>query len=333
VNARGAVAAWAIVVAVAASACGAPGPSWTTGPTPPDPTPVTAASTPRPAPSLPATVDGQAVRTVSELQTARAAGKAPGGPYALRGYWSVASFAFSCPAPMGEPGVLELYCRTDFGITELDEAALTIVRSANETSAHGPAGPVLVPYVSDAQWSLLNLAPVGDQPHSPVPIVVTGHFDDPRAALCRPEAHQACLDRYVIDTIVVFDPASVGDPTPVPTGTPFPFDSPPPAPFSAERCRANETDPLPAFSFVGWMPGDQIESGIGVDYSGVTLYVAITRDAVPLGIWSDTDPRWRPMGRLICIGREGEPDGLGFDHVPGTDYRQLEDGSTAPPIP
>jgi hypothetical protein len=334
VSARGAVAACIAAVVVAAAACGAPAPEWTTQPVPADPTAVTSAITPRPVPSLPTTVDGQPVMTVSQLLTARADGAAKRGPYALRGYWSVPDYPFSCPAPMAEPGVLELYCGgMRFGITERDELALTIVRSANETSAHGPSGPVLVPYVSDEQYRQLLLSPVGDQPHAPVPIVVTGHFDDPRAALCQPEARQACIDRFVVDTIVMFDPASVGDPTPAPTGTPFPFDSPPAAPFGVGRCRAGETDPLPLFSFVGWMPGDQLQSGMGVDYSGVTLFVAITLAAVPLGTWSDASPRWRPMGRMICVGREGEPGGVQFDYVPGSSYRQFEDGSTAPPLP
>ncbi len=211
--------------------------------------------------------------------------------------------------------------------------ALEIHRSAIQTSARPPAGPRLVPFVSEPLLAVLPIAPVGDQPHPPVPLVVVGHFDDPRAAACQPEARQACLDRFVLDRVVVFDPAAVPAPTPTPIPSPFPFDSPPAAPFAPARCSASGVGAAGPFSFVGWMPGEQIPGSMGVDYSGVVLYVAITRDAVPLGEWSDASPRWRPMGRMICIGREGESGAVQFDSVRGSTFRQLEDGSTTPPLP
>ncbi len=126
---------------------------------------------------------------MSELRAARDAGKATGGPYALRGYWSMPDLVPSCPATMGQPGELEMYCGIwRFGITELDEQALKISRSANQMSAGPPDGPVLAPFVADDLLARLQLTPLGLQLHAPVPIVV--------------------------DRVVVFDPASVPDSTP-----------------------------------------------------------------------------------------------------------------------
>jgi len=321
----------AVAIAMAVTGCGTPG----TGANGPGPT--ASAANPTDAATFPTTVDGLTVMSVSELLAARKAGSASGGPYALRGYWSTPMMGHSCPAPNpdgGPLGDLEMYCQDGlFGITELDELAVQVRRSANELRVLPPEGPFIVPFLDQALYQRLLMEPVGAQLHAPVPIVVTGHFDDPRAAACRPEARQGCLDRFVLDRVVDFDPGSVPDPTATPVPSRFPFDSPPPAPFVPARCSASGIGAAGPFSFVGWMPGEQIPGSMGVDYSGVTLFVAITRDAVPLGEWSDTSPRWRPMGRMICVGREGETDAVQFDSVRGSTYRQFEDGSTAPPLP
>jgi len=36
----------------------------------------------------------------------------------------------------------------------------------------------------------------------PLPILFVGHFNDPRAAQCRPVAQQRCLDRLVVERLV-----------------------------------------------------------------------------------------------------------------------------------
>ena len=173
----------------------------------PNPSPI---SSPHPSPAsspspsappqadatIPATVDGLTVQTVSDLLAARAAGDAHGGPYALRGYWTERSFGHSCVPSPDQPGVLELYCDDgEWGITELDEPILDVnFQTGQETRA---TGPHLTPYIDGTSGTsspppdvtaLFGLPAANGQPWPPVPIVVVGHFDDPRAADCRMEA-------------------------------------------------------------------------------------------------------------------------------------------------
>jgi len=276
-------------------------------------------------------VDGLTVQSVSELLAARAGGDAPRGPYALRGYWTDRSFPHSCAAPSEKTGELELYCRDgEWGITERNEAIkdLTIRRQGNTTAIGGPpaAGPHLTPWVpSDAdQRRLFAQTPVNDQFWPPVPIVVVGHFDDPKAADCPKSARQLCLDRFVIDQVVMYDPDSVPAPTPSPSPTPFPLADPPPALFTTAACYAG----VPK-SFVGWTTLADLH--IQVDGPGY-IYAMVTRDVIPIGGWFESSvyaghqTRWWGQGVCFAI----DPGEMEFGSVTGTGFLEIDDGRHIP---
>ena len=179
---------------------------------------VNASSSPSAPPStaaiFPTTVDGLTVQSVSEVRAARSAGHAPNGPYALRGYWTDRAYGHFCnPGVGGEAGELEIQCHDgEWGITELNEAILTVdINQSGESHTSAAAGPHLTPWVpsNEGTGKLFASRSVPGLTWAPIPIVVVGHFDDPRAADCRAEAHQLCLDRFVIDRVVQFDPDSV----------------------------------------------------------------------------------------------------------------------------
>jgi hypothetical protein len=159
--------------------------------------------------------------SVSQVLDARAAGGLRNQPVAVGGFWSDGSVGLSCaaPVPWAQPGELELYC-TDglWGITELKEPVIVIDRDGYETP---PSGPHLTPFIpNDLPGSdgLFSLPRVNGERYLLVPIVVAGHFDDPRAAQCRPAARQICLDRLVVDKIAYFNRAAAD----VWTATPSP---------------------------------------------------------------------------------------------------------------
>jgi hypothetical protein len=155
----------------------------------------------------------------------------------------------------------------------------------------------------------------------PIPIAVLGHFHDARASECVPEVRQACLDRFVVDSILAFDPAAAPTPTPRPAPTPFPSPAPPGL-FPADQCGG-----AVPHSFVGWTTTDKLDSTL--DYAG-HVWAVVTRDVVPTGTWTelyDSRGHWNlPMGRMICVGLEGQPGGMTISVVRGTGYRQWDDG-------
>jgi hypothetical protein len=269
---------------------------------------------------------------VSELLAARASGQLADGPILLQGYWSNALVGHSCAAPDGQTGELEIYCHDgEFGITELDEPIIVVSRGGSVTPASGPS---ITPWLPGTLFQATLVAPVNGQSFPPVPIVASGHFDDPRAADCRPVARQLCKDRFVIDEIVQFDVAAVPTPGVSPSPSPFPFDAPPKALFDSDQCQPG-TAAAPAFEFVGWKDGGELDLSSGRDLSGEVLYVAISKDVVPLGDWftlpGDTRES-RPMGRLVCLAHEWEEvGGVEFDSLAGSGYRLYRDGSTAKP--
>jgi hypothetical protein len=182
------------------------------------------AAPPSAAASFPTDVNGLTVQSVSELLAARSAGNAPHGPYALRGYWTDRAYGHFCnPGAGGDAGQLEIQCHDgEWGITELDEAILTVdINQLGDSHSTAAAGPNLTPWVAPnadtARLFASRLVP--GLTWAPIPIVVMGHFDDPRAAACRPDARQTCLDRFVIDQVVQFDPGSVPVLSPSPSGS------------------------------------------------------------------------------------------------------------------
>jgi hypothetical protein len=274
----------------------------------------------------PETVDGLVVQTVSGLVAARAKGAAQDGPYALRGYWTSRVVGHSCAAPRHETGELEFYCSDgEWGITEQDEEIqhLDIQQQANETSirATPPAGPHLTPWVpneADAK-RLFGLPVVNGQFWPPVPIVVVGHFDDPKASECVAEVRQRCLDRFVIDRVVAFEPGAVPLPAPSPSPTPFPIADPPLALFTNGQCY----DGVPK-AFSGWKLFSELD--IQVDGPGY-VYAMVTRDVIPIGDWYDGNVRGhktRWWGRGVCYATNDTS--MGFGSVVGTTFLEVDDG-------
>jgi hypothetical protein len=175
----------------------------------------------------PTTVDGLPVMTVGQVLDARAAGGLRNQQVGVGGYWSASDIVPPCAPPTVTPGALEMYCEDGLsGITQLDEP-IAVMGSAGGRRASGPS---LTPYIPGGIEGLGDLGPgstvwgSGDG-HAPVPIVVVGHFDDPLAADCRPEARQTCLDRLVVDKIAYFAanvsvaPSIEPTPSAVPTPT------------------------------------------------------------------------------------------------------------------
>jgi hypothetical protein len=329
----------------------APSPSLLPSPATPTPSPSSAAETPStpsassdvspaptssaapwPSPSL-GDLGDLHVYSVSELLAARQAGAIGGEQVALRGYWTGLLLGHSCVPPRDTPGDLELYCHDgEWGVTERDEPIMTVTRGGD---VYPPAGPALTPYIDqddhlDIMLWLFTLPTIAGQPYPPVPIVLVGHFDDPRAADCRPEAQQHCRDRLVIDRLVSFEPDAVALPTPTPTPTPFPPADPPPALFSKADCAGDRP-----YSFIGWTTLGDL--GIDIGDTQAHSYVMITRDVMQIGDWigdpNGSQGRFRTMGQRVCYAFEWESGTVGFTWMPGTAYQEWEDGHRTPLTP
>jgi hypothetical protein len=285
--------------------------------------PPTESSTERVAASFPASVDGHPVMMVSEVLAARAAGGMKGATIALGGYWSDGSVGHSCAPPQGKVGDLEYRCVDgEFGITELDEPIIVIDRRGHVTRA---IGPHLTPWISNdlaGMQALFSLPIINGQRYRPVPILVVGHFDDPRAADCGPEAIKLCEDRLVVDRIAIFDPASV--PTPGVSPTPSPFPSPwPSGLFDAQACFGDV--PL---SFLGWTTTEELHMPYNREGH---VWAAVTRDPVLLisDRWStdSSGRKFRWWARRICISEENQDPSMEFAEVPGSTYKEYDDGT------
>jgi hypothetical protein len=175
-----------------------------------------------------------------------------------------------------------------------------------------------------------NLPVVNNQQYRPVPIVVVGHFDDARARECQDSAQQLCADRLVVTRIAAFDWEGV--PTPAPTLPATPFPSPAPSglfdPRDPNLC-AGDVE----YSFVGWTTTKDL--GLSFERDG-HVWAAVTASAVLLGgdSWNlgpdETGPKFRMWGRRICIAEEGKPSVVMYGAVPGTSFKELEDGTHVP---
>jgi hypothetical protein len=270
--------------------------------------------------TFPVSVDGLTVQNVSELLAARAAGRAVGGPYALRGYWSNNYLPMFCAyRPPG--GVLLPECEDGtWGITERDEEIFHWDSSTEESTS--AAGPHLTPYVEKASADRSRLfghsQGANGQDWPPVPIVMVGHFDDPRAVECPPTMRPRCADRFVLDRIVMFDPESVPAPTPTPAPTPFPIADPPPALFTSKSCYPDKPK-----SFTGWATAAELHLESHLPSNGYG-YAMVTRDVIPIQGWWDnpTYPghlsRW--WGHAVCFARA--------PYIPKFYMGTVDDGAT-----
>jgi hypothetical protein len=244
---------------------------------------------PTPGITPPPTLAGLTIHTVSGLLDLRSAGRIHGERVALRGFWSDRNIGGSCVLPDSPPGELEIQCVAEFGITERNEPFGTVTRPGGGIRFEPTDGPALTPFVEGALADrLFSLPHINGQYYPPVPIVVVGHFDDPRAEDCRARFRQRCRDRLVLDEIVEFLPNAVPTPGVTPSPSPFPFDDPPPPPFTNVDCFGD----IP-YSFTGWGSGS--EYGIDLPNGGV-VFIMVTRDEVRR---SGTVARW------VCWAHEG----------------------------
>lgn len=163
-----------------------------------------------PAPKeFPAEVDGNRVLTVAQALAARDSGVT--GPIAIGGWFSMAP-SHPCPAPIGpdgvfrEPNPLELYCVVgDWALAEKPEPVVDVTTTgtgdstAVSVSGRTIVGPWLQPVLEIQQ---IGIFPPGTtEQWRPVPVVLVGHFGDPRAVTCLPELRVACAERFVAESV------------------------------------------------------------------------------------------------------------------------------------
>jgi len=171
---------------------------------------------------------------------------------------------------------------------------------------------------------------------TPVPIVVVGHFDDPKADECRPAMRTRCQDRFVIDRIVEFDPKAAPSPTPSPSQTPFPVAEPPAAPLTEDVCFTGIRK-----AFVGWTRVGDLGIKLKETWDpNEYVYALVTLDEVPIGDptvqGEDTwhlDPTYlghkvRWWGRQVCFAQEASTINSGT--VEGSTFLEIDDGRHIP---
>ena len=66
-------------------------------------------------------------------------------------------------------------------------------------------------------------------------------------------------------------------------------------------------------------------------------FIVITKDPMVIGDWID-DPngsshRFRTWGQRVCYGSDAEPGFIGYTAMPGTSYREWDDGRHEPITP
>jgi hypothetical protein len=266
-------------------------------------------------------VDGLPVRGVGAVLALRRAGGLRDQPVVVGGYWTNRSRPHSCVPPTGQPGLLEHYCSDgEYGITERNEPILRYVEPARAVPATGPS---LTPQfdLDAAKGDFLFMSQFGFE-LPPLPIVVRGHFDDPRASDCRPEARQLCLDRLVVDRVVLFDIESAWAATPPLVQATFPDGEARPAPFGPDEC-PQVTDP----GFVGWT----VPAAIGLPDEEGLVWVMVSRDdEVVYGDWTD-DPagsgrRLRMLAKQMCAARASD-ELVTRGPMPTSMYLEWSDGT------
>lgn len=147
-------------------------------------------------------VDRLAVRSVSEVLRLRAAGQAGVDAIAMSGFWSDAMVPHSCALMAAEeqPAGIDMCRRGEYGFTERNEPAMVIEPSGLVTSE--AEGPFIQPWlIHPAAASVLYTPGMVGPGEEPVPVVVFGHFNDPRALDCPVAARAGCLDGFVVDAV------------------------------------------------------------------------------------------------------------------------------------
>jgi hypothetical protein len=288
------------------------------------PSTTVATAEPTPSPTPP-----PAGLTVSEALALRDAGEVGAEPITLAGFWTNRIVMHSCALPPQPQGEIDGWCQDgEYGITEQNEA---IVQYTHEYRKMFPTeGAHLTPWMPEDLARVL-LGGVMQVEFPPVPIVVSGHFDDPRAADCHETRQQSCRERFVIDEILSLDPSSVPPATPPPTATPFPSPAPG-ALFGPEMCSGDVE-----YVFVGWTTTDELK--LPYERPG-HVFAMVTKDVIPIGSWID-DPngsgqKFRGWGRRVClsediyIGQAYNVVPIEFGTVNGTGFKAWEDGRHEP---
>jgi hypothetical protein len=266
-------------------------------------------------------VDGLPVRGVGAVLALRQAGGLRDQPVVVGGYWTNRSRPHSCVAPLAQTGLLEHYCVDgEYGITERNEPILRLDEGGRAVPAIGPS---LTPHFDrDALAGDLLLLGMFNYEHPPIPIVVRGHFDDPRASDCRPEARQLCLDRLVVDRVVLFDIEAAWAATPPLLQATFPDGETRPAPFGPGEC-PQIADP----GFVGWT----VPAAIGLPDETAPIWVMVSRvDEVVFGDWAD-DPagsgrQLRMLAKQMCAARASD-EIVTRGPLPTSMYLEWSDGT------
>jgi hypothetical protein len=189
---RGALGATVVVATIVAGSVGGLALlGQTADPAAPDPTPATEAF-------------GLPVISVLEALALRDAGVGD-RELAVRGWFSPIG-PISCPAPATWPvSPVEPNCPDDWIVLMSEpESLVAVTQDGAISEGRGPTAPAIRIDLDDLDTSWMPTLPeLG--PAVPVELVVLGHFDDRRSALCPELVQQQCRDRMVVDRVVSVD--------------------------------------------------------------------------------------------------------------------------------
>jgi len=124
---------------------------------------------------------------------------------AVRGWFSPIA-PIECPAPATWPvSPVEPNCPDDWIVLMSEpESLVAVTQDGAISEGRAPSGPAIRIDLNDIDTSWMPTLPdVG--PAVPVELVVLGHFDDRRSALCPEAVEQQCRERMVIDRVVTVD--------------------------------------------------------------------------------------------------------------------------------
>jgi hypothetical protein len=113
--------------------------------------------------------------------------------------WFQQTFVLSCPFTLVPPvPVIEGPCALTGWLMAGPESIVHVTGNGMDTN--GPHGPALQTAFDGPGIRWANPLPkVGDS--APTPVVLVGHFNDPRAPRCQPENRQECADRFVVTAV------------------------------------------------------------------------------------------------------------------------------------
>jgi hypothetical protein len=316
----------------------------------PSPTPSPSAS-PSPTPSgspWPYNESPMPAFDVVQLLAGRAEGTIGQGPVVLFGSYSDLRGWDGDPCPSASTVTLEIGCLDRRqGLVAGDELVGSIVDGRWVPTS----GPVVHPYwpetirANPRVRDLFALVPANPDEAVPIFVLLTGHFDDVRAAACPVDASPACADRFVVDDVIqatIRGPGPSLNPSPSSSmtagGAVPPTASPPPPPRWMAGCAEPRGgpgstpvpgDPVnPGYASAGWVHRSEIPFPLlASDMLPEMVYLAIIDGDVPLTGWKE-DPdgsatRFRWWGTAVCIADDA---GIVYTWVPGSTYRRYEDG-------